>query len=273
MRTLKLTLAYDGADFAGWQRQTGAETIQALVETALQPLEGRAVTVHGAGRTDAGVHALGQVASVRLTHPIGADALLRALNANLPAAVRVLQVEEAADRFHARFDARGKVYRYRLATAPVAHPLDLRYAWHLPQPLDLGAMQAAGALLEGRHDFAAFQAAGGAATASTVRSISLLRIALERPPDWRGASGGGGIIGIEVRGDGFLRHMVRVIVGTLVEVGRGRCAAGSVADVLATRDRASAGPTAPARGLFLVRVDYQPVAKAPRRTETGEAPV
>ena len=256
MRTLKLTLAYDGTGYAGWQRQAGAETIQALVETALQPLEGRAMTVHGAGRTDAGVHALGQVASVRLTHPIGADALLRALNANLPAAVRVLRVEEAADRFHARFDARGKVYRYRLATGPVAHPLDVRYAWCLTQAVDLGAMQAAGALLEGRHDFAAFQAAGGAAKASTVRSISQLRIAAERPQDWRRASGDGEIIGIEVRGDGFLRHMVRAIVGTLVEVGHGRCEAGSVTDVLASRSRARAGPTAPARGLFLVRVDY-----------------
>ncbi len=256
MRTLKLTLAYDGTGYAGWQRQAGAETIQALVESALQPLEGRAVTVHGAGRTDAGVHALGQVASVRLTHPIGAEALLRALNANLPPAVRVLCVEEADDGFHARFNARGKVYRYRLATGSVAHPLDLRYAWHLPQPVDLAALQAAGALLEGRHDFAAFQAAGGTATATTVRTISRLRIAPERRPDWRASSGGGENIGIEVHGDGFLRHMVRAIVGTLVEVGQGRRAAGSVEDVLAARRRASAGPTAPARGLFLVRVDY-----------------
>ena len=260
MRTLKLTLAYDGTGYAGWQRQAGAETIQGLVETALQPLEGRAVAVHGAGRTDAGVHALGQVASVRMTHGIGVDALLRALNAGLPAAVRVLRVEEAAGRFHARFDACGKVYRYRLASGPVAHPLDLRYAWHVPRPVDLAAMQAAGALLEGRHDFAAFQAAGGTADASTVRSISRLRIAVERRPDWRAASDGGEIIGIEVRGDGFLRHMVRAIAGTLVEVGQGRRAAGSMADVLAARRRACAGPTAPARGLFLARVDYQPAA-------------
>ena len=257
MRTLKLTLAYDGTGYAGWQRQAGAETIQALVETALRPLEGRAVTVHGAGRTDAGVHALGQVASVRLAHPIGVDALPRALNANLPSAVRVLCAEEVGDRFHARFDARGKVYRYRLAAGDVAHPLDLRYAWHVPQPLDVAAMQAAGALLEGRHDFAAFQAAAGeAATVSTVRCISALRIAPERAPDWRAAAGGGELVGIEVRGDGFLRHMVRAIVGTLVEVGGGRRDAAGVAAALASRSRAQAGPTAPARGLFLVRVDY-----------------
>ena len=257
MRTLKLTLAYDGTGYAGWQRQAGAETIQALVETALQPLEGRAVTVHGAGRTDAGVHALGQVASVRLAHRIGVDALPRALNANLPPAVRVLRAEEAGERFHARFDARGKLYRYRLATADVAHPLDLRYAWHVPQPLDLAAMQAAGALLEGRHDFAAFQAAAGeAATVSTVRCIAALRIAPEPMPDWRAADSGGGIIGIELQGDGFLRHMVRAIVGTLVEVGGGRRDAAGVAAALASRSRGQAGPTAPARGLFLVRVDY-----------------
>lgn len=257
MRTLKLTLAYDGTDYAGWQRQAGAETIQALVETALQPLEGRAIAVHGAGRTDAGVHALGQVASVRLAHAIDAGALRRALNANLPPAVRVLRAEEAADGFHARFDARAKVYRYRLATGSVAHPLDARHAWHVPQPLDVAAMQAAGALLTGRHDFAAFQtAAGEAATASTVRCISALRIAPERAADWRAAAGGGDIIGIEVRGDGFLRHMVRAIVGTLVEVGGGRRDAAGVAAALASRSRAHAGPTAPARGLFLVRVEY-----------------
>ena len=257
MRTVKLTLAYDGTGYAGWQRQAGAETIQALVEAVLRPLEGRAATVHGAGRTDAGVHALGQVASVRLAHPIGVDALPRALNANLPPAVRVLRAEEAGGRFHARFDARGKVYRYRLATGGVAHPMDLRYAWHVPQPLDLAAMQAAGALLQGRHDFAAFQAAAGeAATATTVRRISALRVAGEPAPDWRSTTGGGGIVGIEVEGDGFLRHMVRAIVGTLVEVGGGRRDVAGVAAALASRSRGQAGPTAPARGLFLVRVDY-----------------
>ena len=257
MRTLKLTLAYDGTGYAGWQRQAGAETIQELLETALQPLEGRAVTVHGAGRTDAGVHALGQVASFRLAHAIGVKALPRALNANLPPAVRVLRAEEVSDRFHARFDARGKVYRYRLATSDVAHPLDLRYAWHVPQPLDLAAMQTAGALLEGRHDFAAFQAAAGeAATGSTVRRISALRIAPEPAPDWRPPAAGSGIIGVEVQGDGFLRHMVRAIVGTLVEVGDGRRDAAGVAAALASRNRGLAGPTAPAHGLFLVRVEY-----------------
>ena len=258
MRTFKLTLAYDGSDYAGWQRQSGAATVQAAVEAALRPLEGRPVTVHGAGRTDAGVHALGQVASVRLTHPIAASALAGALNARLPPDIRVLLAEQVAERFHARFDARGKVYRYRLATGPVASPLQRRYVWHLPHPVDGAAMQAAGALLRGRHDFAAFQtAAGEGGPVSTVRTIDALRVVPQAGPDWSAAGGGcGRIIDVEVAGDGFLRHMVRSIVGTLVEVGRGRRPAADVAAVLACRQRARAGPTAPARGLFLVRVDY-----------------
>ena len=248
MRTFKLTLAYDGTAYAGWQRQPGAATIQAAVEAALLPVEGRRVTVHGAGRTDAGVHALGQVASVRLAHPIAAAALVRALNARLPGDIRVLRAEAAGDDFHARFRACSKTYRYRLATGPVADPLERRYVWHLPHPLDCAAMQAAGELLRGRHDFAAFRtAADPTAPATTVRTISDLRIAAGR---------GGDVIGIEVAGDGFLRHMVRTIVGTLVEVGRARRPAADVTAVLAARRRARAGPTAPARGLFLVRVDY-----------------
>ena len=257
MRTLKLTLAYDGTGYAGWQRQADAETIQSLVEAALEPLERRPVTVHGAGRTDAGVHALGQVASVRLAHPIPPAALVRALNANLPPAVRVLRAATVSAGFHARFDARAKVYRYRLATGAVAHPLEQRYAWHVPQPLDLEAMRAAGRLLEGRRDFAAFQtAAAEAATASTVRHITVLRVAPETPPDWRPDAAADAVVAIEIRGDGFLRHMVRTIAGTLVDVGTGRRPPASVAEVLASRSRAQAGPTAPARGLLLVRVEY-----------------
>ena len=259
MRTFKLTLAYDGTAYAGWQRQPGAATIQAAVEAALLPVEGRRVTVHGAGRTDAGVHALGQVASMRLAHPIAAAALVRALNARLPGDIRVLRAEAARDDFHARFRACSKTYRYRLATGPVADPLERRYVWHLPHPLDCAAMQAAGELLRGRHDFAAFRtAADPTAPAAAVRTIADLRVVAERGPRWPApaAGRGGDVIGIEVAGDGFLRHMVRTIVGTLVEVGRARRPAADVAAVLAARLRARAGPTAPARGLFLVRVDY-----------------
>lgn len=260
MRTLKLTLAYDGTDYAGWQRQRGAATIQAAVEASLRRIEGRPVTAHGAGRTDAGVHALGQVASVRLAHPIGTDALARALNATLPGDVRVLRVEEVAARFHARFQASSKTYRYRLAVGPAAHPLERRYVWHLTRRLDCAAMQAAGALLRGRHDFAAFRTAAGAnASASTVRAISELRVAPERSA-WPvpAAAGAGEIVAVEVTGDGFLRHMVRAIVGTLVEVGLARRAVEDVASALASRRRERAGPTAPARGLLLARVDYRP---------------
>ncbi len=259
MRTFKLTLAYDGTDYAGWQRQRGAATIQAAVEAALRPLEGRPVTVHGAGRTDAGVHALGQVASVRLAHPLPPPALVRALNARLPPAVRALRAEHVADRFHARFDAQAKMYRYRLAAGPVANPLERRYVWHLPQAVDRAAMQAAGVLLCGRHDFAAFQTATRAgAPGSTIRTIAGLRVVNESGAYWAAPAGGGcgDIIGVEVEGDGFLRHMVRAIVGTLVEVGLARRSVADVAAALASRTRARAGPTAPAHGLFLVRVDY-----------------
>ena len=259
MRTFKLTLAYDGTDYAGWQRQLGAGTIQAAVEAALLPLEGRPVTVHGAGRTDAGVHALGQVASVRLVHLLPPAALVRALNARLPPDVRVLRAEQAPDGFHARFHARAKLYRYRLAAGPVANPLERRYVWHLREAVDRAAMQAAGALLRGRHDFAAFRtAAGENGPGSTVRTIADLRVVTEPGPAWPAAAGdgGGGIVAVEVEGDGFLRHMVRSIVGTLVEVGRARRSVADVAAVLASRSRARAGPTAPARGLCLVRVDY-----------------
>ena len=259
MRTLKLVLAYDGTNYAGWQRQTDRPTIQALVETALTEIEGDCVTVHGAGRTDAGVHALGQVASVRLTHPIGTTALARALNAKLPRDIRVLHAEQVADPFHARFSARAKAYRYRLATSAVENPFDLRYVWRLARAVDLPKMQAAGDLCRGRHDFAAFQtAAGEGGPATTVRTIIELGIGPERPSARLAPTAPvpGQVIVVDVVGDGFLRHMVRTLVGTLVEVGSGRRSVEDVAVALATCRRENAGPTAPASGLFLVRVDY-----------------
>ena len=259
MRTLKLILAYDGTNYVGWQRQTDRPTIQALLEAALADIEGRSVTVYGAGRTDAGVHALGQVASVRLTHPIDTPALVRALNAKLPSDIRVLHVEQVAEGFHARFDARSKTYRYRLVTGRVESPFEPRYVWHLPHPVDVPAMRAAGDVLRGRHDFAAFQtAAREGAPASTVRTISELTIGTERAPAWLTptAFDRGDVIVFKVVGDGFLRHMVRVVVGTLVDVGSGRRSVEDVAAALDSRRRESAGPTAPACGLFLVRVDY-----------------
>ena len=160
MRTLKLTLAYDGTRFVGWQRQAAGESIQGLLESAMARLEGRSVTVHGAGRTDAGVHARGQVASVEVTFDHDPATVARALNGQLPEDVRVLEVVEAAEGFHARFSARSKTYAYRIRISEVADPFDRAYAWHVRSPLDLEAMRRAAALLIGTHDFAAFQSAG-----------------------------------------------------------------------------------------------------------------
>ena len=258
-RTLKLTVAYDGTRLVGWQRQAEGDSVQALLEDALARFEGAPVVVHGAGRTDAGVHALGQVASVHVTFDHDVDTLMRALNAQLPTDVRVLRVEEAAPGFHARFDARSKTYRYLIRNAPFVTPFERAFVWHVPQPLDHAAMQSAAGLLEGTHDFAAFQSIGSD-TAGSVRTINASGIRRHAPPlaDPLHLSGSGDadLLAYEVSGNGFLRHMVRTIVGTLVEVGRGWREPASIADILRTGRRDNAGPTAPPQGLFLVCVDY-----------------
>ncbi len=253
MPTFKITLAYDGTDFIGWQRQATGTSVQGLLEDALRALDDRDVTVHGAGRTDAGVHALGQVASFSLARDVSADVVRRALNAQLPGAVRVLSAEAALDDFHARFSARGKTYRYRIWNADVADPFERRQAWHVYGALDVVAMQAAARLIEGSRDFAAFQ---GPRTEikSTVRNVATSTLRNEECGVRIGE--GGRLLVYEVTGDGFLRHMVRTIVGTLVEIGRGRKPVDWMNDVIASRDRAAAGQTAPAEGLFLVTVHY-----------------
>lgn len=255
MPNLKLTLAYDGTDYVGWQRQATGRSIQGVLESALAEMEGAPVTVTGAGRTDAGVHALAQVASVHMARDIEPPVLVRALNAKLPADIRVLGADTVSSAFHARFSARSKLYRYCLSNGGVAAPFAARYAWHVAAPLDLDAMRAAGALLRGRHDFASFQSTGSSVRTS-VRTLSSLTV--ERWPACGAAEltagYGATLIAVEVEADGFLRHMVRAIVGTLVEVGCGRRPAGDIASILASGRRDRAGPTAPARGLFLVRV-------------------
>ena len=247
MRTLKVVLQYDGTAYAGWQRQENGASIQALLEDALEPIEGSRVVVHGAGRTDAGVHALAQVATVTLGAAMEPPALARALNAVLPADVRVLTVEDAAPGFHARFSATGKVYEYRIVNAPLVSPFLQKYVWRVGQPIDLQTMREASALLVGTHDFAAFQGARAKVT-STTRTV--------RAIEWEDGGGYDLPIVMRIEGDGFLRHMVRIIAGTLVDVGVGRWPPSRVAGILASRDRTQAGPTAPAQGLFLVRVIY-----------------
>ena len=219
--------------------------MQQVLEEAFAPLAGGVPpTIAGAGRTDAGVHAVGQVASVNTDITISPIAVQRAMNVRLPADVRVMAVEEAAPGFHARIHAVSKSYRYRIVTAPVLSPLDRLYVWHAPEPKRLDWMQEAAAQLVGRHDFASFQARG-ACVRETVRTIHRL--------DLREVDGG---IVIECDGDGFLRHMVRAIAGTLAEVGTGLRTPASIGDILHARDRRAAGATAPASGLTLLAVRY-----------------
>ena len=274
MVTFKITVAYDGTDFVGWQRQASGTSIQGLLEDALRELDQGDVTVTGAGRTDAGVHALGQVASFSIDRAIGAAELVGALNARLPATVRVLAAEPVPSTFHARYGAKSKTYRYRIWNGEVLDPFVRLYAWHLIGALDVTRMAEAARLLEGRHDFAAFQAAGSSTTTTEreVFSSKLLNkcFTTADTEDTEGQSfqeaavnlrvprvlRGGELVIYEIRGDGFLRHMVRAIVGSLVEIGRGRRPVAWMTEVLAGRDRARAGPTAPAHGLVLVEVAY-----------------
>ena len=257
MRTLKLTLAYDGTRFVGWQRQAEGESVQGLLEAALARFEGGPVTVHGAGRTDAGVHALGQVASVTLTCRHDVTTLVRALNAQLPDDVRVLSATDASSDFHARFSARSKLYRYLLRNAPLVSPFERAYVWHIPEPLDVTRMTSAAAALRGTHDFAAFQSAG-ADRSTTLRTLTRSDVLRCEESTLHGLDGtnDGTLLAYKVQGDGFLRHMVRAIVGTLVDVGRGWREPASMVSLTKGAARAQAGPTAPAHGLYLVCVNY-----------------
>lgn len=246
MPFFKLTVAYDGAGFVGWQKQACGTSIQGLLEDAISALDGTRVSATAAGRTDAGVHALAQVVSVHLERPVDATTLVRAANARLPATIRVLDAREVSQAFHARFQATRKMYRYRIWNAEVLSPFEHGRAWHVPAPpLDVNAMAEAAQVFEGRHDFSTFQAAGSDVQ-STERDVSSARVVWDDP-----------VVSIEITGSGFLRHMVRSIAGTLVEVGRGRRSKTSVSEDLASCDRGRAGPTAPAEGLFLVRVEYE----------------
>jgi tRNA pseudouridine38-40 synthase len=241
----RFRIEYDGTGFAGWQLQPAARTVQGVLEAAVAAIAGARVAVHGAGRTDAGVHALGQVANARLETALAPGTLREALNANLPRDVAVCAVAVAPDGFHARRDARAKQYVYRLWTGPVRSPLRDRTSLWVRRPLDLAAMRAAAAAFVGTHDFASFRAAGSPVPTS-VRTLHRIEIAGEP----------GGDVALDFLGSGFLRHMVRNLVGTLLEVGCGRRAPEAMPQLLAARDRTRAGPTAPARGLALVRVDY-----------------
>ncbi|MBI3997539.1 MAG: tRNA pseudouridine(38-40) synthase TruA [Armatimonadetes bacterium] len=258
MRTLQLVIEYDGGRYAGWQRQPDVPSIQAALEEAAARLLQTPHRVVGAGRTDAGVHALGQVAHLTTESGLAAERIRDGLNALLPPDIVVREVCEAAATFHARRDARLRIYRYAVLARPRPSALLRGYAHHVPGPLDLEAMRAAAAHLEGRHDFAAFRVSG-TATASTI--CSLAAVTIERRGD---------LILFTVAANRFLRQMARRMVGTLLQIGRGALAPDAIPAILGSRDTQRAGPPAPAHGLYLMRIVYDPAADRPRG---GEGPV
>ncbi len=264
-RTLKLTIAYDGSAYSGWQRQENGPGIQAAIEDEIAPIVGRHTPIVAAGRTDAGVHAAGQVVSITIDHPVSCDDLLRALNARLTRDIRIRSVEVAVDGFDARRDAKTKTYRYAVWNGSAPSPFIRHLVWHVPHPLDLGRMAAAAQLLIGEHDFAAFQGGGSDVKTTTRRLLAFDVRAVNLDADEFAAlpavgldttRAGSGLIRFEVIGGGFLRHMVRNIVGTLVDIGRNRTTVEEMTAILESKDRASAGPTAPAQGLMLWEVKY-----------------
>ena len=246
-RQLRLVVEYDGADLAGWQRQANAPTVQGHLEQALATLLQHEVTIAGASRTDAGVHALGQVASVRTHRPIPVRGVRRGLNSLLPPAIAVTEVTEVGDDFHPRFSATGKHYRYLLLARPDRSPRWAHWSWHRPQPLDRAAMAEAAQAFVGEHDFAAFRAAGCTARTTTRRIDRVTLAPLAEAPE---------VLALDVEGNAFLRNMVRILAGTLVDVGEGRLTPAQIPEILASLDRTRAGQTAPAHGLTLVAVRY-----------------
>jgi tRNA pseudouridine38-40 synthase len=249
MRNFKIILAYDGTEFSGWQVQPDAPSIQATLASAIGRVTGEKVLPQGSGRTDAGVHALGQVASLSLASAIPTANLVIALNDVLPPSIRVLECTEAAEGFHARKSAKAKTYRYRMYRGGICPPLLARYVWHYPYPLDFEAMQEAAALVEGEHDFTSFAAVdperGKEEKISNLRTVFSSRM-----------SAAEGEFVYEIRGNGFLHHMVRNLMGTFLLVGKKTIGPEGVSRILQDRKRSAAGATAPACGLYLVSVEY-----------------
>ena len=247
MRRLRFEVAYDGTDFHGWQVQPGLATVQGVLEEVIGAIEGRPVKVAGSGRTDAGVHALAQVAAVSIENPIPAENFRRAVNRLLPQTIRINHAAATALDFHPRFDARRKTYEYRMFRDEVCPPFDRRFVHHYPYPLDEAAMCEAALLLEGEHDFRAFAASDDSdgAGISKVRTVFHSRLIRKEA-----------LLIYRVTGSGFLKHMVRNVVGVLLEVGKGNLSREDVLARLRAGTGIAAGPTAPASGLFLVSVEY-----------------
>jgi tRNA pseudouridine38-40 synthase len=251
MRTFKLTIAYDGAAFHGWQIQPGLPTIQGAIADAVTQITQEKIFVHGASRTDTGVHALGQVAHFKTQSALSAAEFQRALNALLPPAIRIVAAEEVGPDFHARWQAQGKTYHYRIWRGQVLPPFEHRRAFHYSGPLDETAMAEAAREFEGEHDFTSFSASSGSEDDDREREVVRVIYSSEiiREPD-------GDEIAYVVRGRSFLRYMVRKIVGTLIEVGKGRLTPPDIPQIFEARDRSRSGPTVPAEGLYLISLEY-----------------
>jgi tRNA pseudouridine38-40 synthase len=248
MRKLRFEVAYDGTDFNGWQVQPGLPTIQGALEDAIGTIEGKPVHVISSGRTDAGVHALAQVAAVSIDNPIPPDNFRRAVNRLLPDSILIINVSEAATDFHQRFDASRKTYEYRIFRDEVCPPFERRFAYHHPYPLDEAAMIDAAPFIEGRHDFTAFAASDEKDAVNTSKVRTIFRSTLSRKEH---------TLVYTVIGSGFLKHMVRNVVGVLLEVGKRNLNQSDILARLQPRSSIPPGPTAPACGLFLVCVEYE----------------
>lgn len=249
-RNFKLTLAYDGHDFAGWQVQPDRRTIQGTLVSAIEQLTGEKTLLQGSGRTDAGVHALAQVASVSLESPIPAPNLGKALNDALPPSIRILSVEEVTADFHARRSARAKTYRYRIYRGEICPPFLARYVYHYPYPLEEERMIAAAGLVAGEHDFTSFAAVDPEARKESLETGNVRTIYSSA---WKRE---GEELIYTVRGNGFLHHMVRNLAGTFLMIGKGSLSSQDLRRILEMRDRSAAAATAPACGLYLVSVEY-----------------
>ena len=247
MRRLRFEVIYDGSDFHGWQVQPGLPTIQGTLQTVISEIEGHAVHVEGSGRTDAGVHAYGQVAAVSLSNPIPPDNFRRAVNRLLPRSIRIRAVRETHEQFHPRFDARRKMYEYRIFREEVCPPFIRKYVYHHPYPLRESSMVEAAELFCGEHDFSCFAASDPSDSLGKPRLRKIYQSSLCRE---------GPLLVYRVSGSGFLKHMVRNMVGVLLEVGKGNFTSTDVKMRLGPACSIPAGPTAPATGLFLISVDY-----------------
>ena len=265
-RTLKLTIAYDGSAYSGWQRQANAQSIQAVIEDEIATIVGAPNPLVAAGRTDAGVHAAAQVASITIDHPISCGDLLKALNARLKAGdIRIRAIEETFERFDARIYAKSKTYRYAIWNGAAPSPFIRHVVWHVPHVLEVQRMSDAAIAVVGEQDFAAFQGRGSdvKTTVRRVLSAEILEIKLDTeqpvsmsPLDNHAPQRDGRLLRLEISGTGFLRHMVRTIAGTLVDIGRGQLEPEDMRRIIASRDRTQAGHTAPPHGLMLWQVTY-----------------